>query len=180
MTRIAIVVPLKSFAIGKGRLRGVASLDVDVLSRYLAAGVITAAAPRDVFVVSHSSDVSVFATALGATNLHCETPGLNAAVQFAFDSVRPLYDVVVIAHGDLRNPTGLGSFDPAPGVTVVQDHRATGTTVLAVPTTSEFTFQYGDNSCQLHEIEAKRRGHVVRVVSDSPWRFDIDEPEDLQ
>ena len=180
MSRVAVVVPLKSFAVGKGRLRGIESLNVEELSRQLAAAVIAAAAPRDVYVVGESDDVANFAATLGAQVLRHDHTGLNNAVQYAFDTLRSSYDVIVIVHGDLRNPTGLGAFTPAPGVTIVQDHHQRGTTVLAVPTSSEFTFHYGEHSCHLHAQEARARSLDCHIVTDSPWQFDIDEPEDLQ
>jgi 2-phospho-L-lactate guanylyltransferase (CobY/MobA/RfbA family) len=180
MTRIAVVVPLKSFATGKGRLRTVPDLDVDALSKELAVGVITAALPRDVFVVTDSDDVVTVVSPLGAQILRPLIPGLNEAVHFAFEALRSSYDYLVIAHGDLRDPAGLGSFEPTPGVTIVQDHVGQGTTVLAVPTTSDFTFHYGPESCHRHAHEARLRGLAVRIDTTSPWRFDIDEPEDLQ
>ena len=180
MSRVAVVVPLKSFAVGKGRLRGIESLNVEELSRQLAAAVIAAAAPRDVYVVGESDDVANFAGALGAQVLRHDHTGLNNAVQFAFGALRSSYEVVVIVHGDLRNPTGLGAFTPGPGVTIVQDHHQRGTTVLAVPTSSDFTFHYGENSCHLHAQEARARSLDCHIVTDSPWQFDIDEPEDLQ
>jgi len=180
MTHVAIVVPLKSFATGKGRLRGLAGLDVDALSRQLAVGVILASNPRDVYVVTESDDVENAVSPFGARVLHSPEDGLNNAVQFAFATLRPTYDFVIVAHGDLRDPTGLGSFEPGPGVTIVQDHHGRGTPVLVVPTSSDFTFHYGADSCERHAAEARRRGLEFRIETTSPWRFDIDEPDDLK
>jgi 2-phospho-L-lactate guanylyltransferase len=64
-------------------------------------------------------------------------------------------------------------------VTIVTDHHGTGTNVLALPTGLDFHFSYGANSASLHRREAERLGCPVTTVSDSPWRFDVDEPDDL-
>jgi 2-phospho-L-lactate guanylyltransferase len=82
-------------------------------------------------------------------------------------------------HGDLRSPEGLGSFNPVEGITIVTDHHGRGTNVLALPTGLDFHFAYGSDSAQLHVLEAQRLGIDVTLIKDSPWRFDVDEPSDL-
>jgi 2-phospho-L-lactate guanylyltransferase (CobY/MobA/RfbA family) len=79
----------------------------------------------------------------------------------------------------LRDPAGLGKFDPAPGITVVTDSHRTGTNVLALPTGLDFTFCFGTNSAQAHEREAQRLGIDVHMEFNSPWRYDVDEPDDF-
>jgi len=70
-------------------------------------------------------------------------------------------------------------FEPADGVTIVTDHHGTGTNVLTLPTGLDFHFSYGADSASAHHREAERLGCRVALVTDSPWRFDVDEPEDL-
>jgi 2-phospho-L-lactate guanylyltransferase (CobY/MobA/RfbA family) len=33
---------------------------------------------------------------------------------------------------------------------------------------------------RLHQAEAERLGVLWRVIDDSPWRFDVDDPSDLK
>ncbi len=178
MVGVGIIVPLKSFAHAKSRLRTVAGLDVDRLVEGLARAVVVAARPRETVVATDDDDVARWARGLGAAVV-LAPPGLNAAVGAAYRELGDSVDVTVVAHGDLVDPVGLGGFRPEAGVTVVADHRGTGTTVLAVPAALDFRFSFGPSSRTLHESEAARLGLAWRTVTDSPWRFDVDEPSDL-
>jgi 2-phospho-L-lactate guanylyltransferase (CobY/MobA/RfbA family) len=179
MVRDVVVVPLKAFDVAKDRLRRGGVGEVSTLARQLAEGVVAASAPRHVIVLSESSDVTAFALEHGAEPLVSDTPSLNASVQHAYGVLASRYDRLIVAHGDLRSPAGLGTFDPSDGVTIVTDHLATGTNVLVVPTGLKFHFYYGANSALLHRGEAERLGVACHVVTDSPWRFDVDEPDDI-
>jgi 2-phospho-L-lactate guanylyltransferase len=177
--RHAIVVPLKHFDAAKGRLRLGGIEEVSALARRLAEGVVRSCAPRHVIVLTESDEVSAFATELGAEVLVSDATDLNEAVQHAYEALSERYDHLVVVHGDLRCPDGLGQFDPGPGVTIVADHHGTGTNVLAVPTGVGFRFAYGADSAPRHRREAQRLGLDWRLIADSPWRFDVDEPDDL-
>lgn len=176
----AIVVPLKSFALAKGRLRVGGTTDVNAIVRDLASGVITSAAPRHVIVLCESDDVATFAADAGAEVIQSAAQGLNGAVQLAYAAIGARYERLIVVHGDLRSPTGLGEFDPDEGVTVVADHLGRGTNVLVVPTGFDFRFGYGSDSATFHAAEARRLGLDLHVIYDSPWRFDVDEPGDLE
>jgi 2-phospho-L-lactate guanylyltransferase (CobY/MobA/RfbA family) len=130
-------------------------------------------------VLSESDEITDFATALGCEVLHSEAAGLNDAVQRAYGALESRFERLIIVHGDLRDPDGLGSFNPDDAVTIVTDHHGLGTNVMALPTGLDFHFAYGANSATLHQREAERLGCRVTVVVDSPWRFDVDEPDDL-
>ena len=177
--RHAIVVPLKHFDAAKGRLRLGGIEEVSALARRLAEGVVRSCAPRPVIVLTESDEVSAFATELGVEVLVSDATDLNEAVQRAYEALSARYDQLVVVHGDLRSPGGLGQFDPGLGVTIVADHHGTGTNVLAVPTGVGFRFAYGADSAPRHRREAQRLGLDWRLIADSPWRFDVDEPEDL-
>jgi len=62
------------------------------------------------------------------------------------------------------------------GITIVTDHHGLGTNVMALPTGLDFHFAYGGHSASLHQREAERVGVELTVVTNSPWRFDVDEP----
>jgi 2-phospho-L-lactate guanylyltransferase len=86
---------------------------------------------------------------------------------------------VVVAHGDLAHPSGLGSAEFGEGVTIVPDRHGDGTNVLAVPTDGAFDYAYGQGSAARHAQEAARRGWSVTWWRDSPWGLDVDTPDDL-
>lgn len=180
MTNVAVVVPLKRFDVAKERLRRGGTEEVTALARDLARGVLQNCAPRHVIVLSESPEISGFARENAAEVLESDARTLNEAVQRAYAILSSRYDQLIFVHGDLKHPEGLGSFTPGEGVTIVTDHHQRGTNVLAVPTRTEFRFAYGPDSKTRHHEEAKRVGLSCRVISESPWCFDVDEPDDLE
>jgi 2-phospho-L-lactate guanylyltransferase len=180
MTTEAIVVPLKRFDLAKDRLRQATDLDVTVLAEELARNVIIQSRPRDVIVLSEHPDIVRFANSLGAEVWSSRATSLNEAVQDAYRGLGGRLERLIIVHGDLRHPEGLGDFEPEEGITVVTDHRGEGTNVLVVPTGLDFHFAYGPESRFKHVEQARRLGVPCRVVTDSPWRYDVDEPSDLE
>jgi 2-phospho-L-lactate guanylyltransferase len=173
------VIPLKRFDVAKERLRVDNSLSVTAMAQQLATQVIHACAPRHTIVLSESDPISDFASVLGCEVLRSDATGLNDAVQQAYGALQSRFERLIIVHGDLRHPEGLSSFQPGVGVTIVTDHHGLGTNVMALPTGLDFHFFYGADSASLHREEAERIGCPVTLISDSPWRFDVDEPEDL-
>jgi 2-phospho-L-lactate guanylyltransferase len=179
MMRDAVVIPLKRFDLAKERLRRDGTIEVTALAEALATAVLQSCAPRHVVVLSESDEISDFAAAHGAEVWRSTAGDLNEAVQGAYAALGARFDRLTIAHGDIRSPEGLGQFEPAPGVTIVTDHHGRGTNVLVVPTGLDFRFAYGPDSANLHDREARRLNIACVVVRDSPWRFDVDEPDDL-
>ncbi len=180
MTSHAFVVPLKRFDRAKNRLRLGEVDGVTDLARNLATLVVRSCAPRYVIVLSESSEVSDFARDLDVEVLESDATDLNQAVQNAYDRLGSRFERLIVVHGDLQNPFGLNEFEPEDGVTIVTDYRGRGTNVLAVPTGIDFHFQYGESSAIAHEREAARLGVAWHLITDSPWRFDVDEPADLR
>ena len=179
MEPLAIVVPLKSFAVAKSRLRRGGVSDVDRRSRELAARVIAAALPRDVFIACETSDVVEFAREQRANVILSQATSLNEAVAHSRDVLSADYDRIMVVHGDLSDPTGLGAFDPPTDVVIITDHRGAGTNVLVVPTRAQFHFGFGSDSAAEHLREAQRLDLETITIFDSPWRFDVDEPSDM-
>jgi 2-phospho-L-lactate guanylyltransferase len=177
---LAILVPLKSFDVAKSRLREGGVAKVDELARALAFGVFQASRPRPLFVASESPNVTSFALEYGAEVIESSVTGLNEAVTNAYQQLGGRFQRIVVAHGDIHNPQGLGDFEPRDGVTIITDARRTGTNVLALPTGLDFTFHFGAASAAAHEREAQRLGIQVHMDFNSPWRFDVDEPGDLE
>jgi len=179
VTSQVFVVPLKRFDLAKNRLRLGDVVGVSELARDLATRVIRSCLPQHVIVLSESSGITNFARSLGVEVLESSSANLNEAVQGAYDRLASRFERLVVVHGDLQDPSGLHEFDPADGVTIVTDHHARGTNVLALPTGINFHFHYGASSAIAHEREAMRLGLVTHLITDSPWRFDVDEPADL-
>jgi len=175
-----VVIPLKDFTLAKSRLRVSGHTDTTTVVQQLAEGVLRACAPLPCTVVTESRAVASFAAALGAEVIITTATDLNSAVTEARNVLRSECDQLIVVHGDLRDPHGLGTWSPGPGVTIVTDHHGTGTNVLALDSTLPFTFLYGTNSAQQHEAEARRLDQRVTIVRDSAWSFDVDEITDLE
>ena len=177
--RRVVVVPLRSFDSAKSRLRAAGTSNVASIAEQLARAVLASCKPLPVVVVCETDDIERFAVANGAAVLRSPHTGLNAAVTFAYEHLAHDYHRLAIAHGDLRFPDGLGRFEPTAAVTIVADRHGTGTNVLSLPTGLPFRFHYGPGSARRHAREAERLGLEVVTITDSPWRFDVDVPEDL-
>jgi 2-phospho-L-lactate guanylyltransferase len=178
-TRV-VLVPLKRFDTAKSRLRNALSDgEATELTIRLARGVLEAAQPLPTVVVCDDETVANFARECQADVFLSPSRSLNGSISDAYRSIEH-YDQFIIVHGDLRHPEGLGSFQPPAGVTIITDHHCTGTNVLALPAGLDFHFSYGKDSARAHEHEAVRLGQALHVVTNSPWRFDVDEPGDLE
>ncbi|HUZ39788.1 MAG TPA: hypothetical protein VMU68_00145 [Acidimicrobiales bacterium] len=176
----AIVIPLKRFDLAKERLRVDNAQAITELAKRLATMVIASCKPRHTIVLSESDEISEFAYALECEVVRSDAKDLNGAVQGAYGALLSRFERLIIVHGDLAHPEGLRMFDPGDGVTIVTDHRGLGTNVMSLPTGLDFHFAYGANSALLHQREAERVGCPLTVVTDSPWRYDVDEPSDLE
>lgn len=175
----AIVIPLKEFTRAKHRLRQRSTLDVTSLAEDLARAVLRASLPRPTYVATESESVAEFASAEGAKVLLTRADSLNEAVHSAYEQLGREFTQLTIVHGDLKSPIGLSSYVPRDGVTIFVDHLGHGTNVLSLPTGFDFHFSYGFDSAENHRREAERLGLKVRLERSSPWRFDIDEVDDL-
>ncbi len=182
-----VVVPVKSFRSAKQRLAPV--LDAAArrqLAAELASGVIRAAAPWPVLVVSGDDEVAEFAKSHGAQSIDDPAQGLNAAVRAGVDAVVGLgATLVVIIHADLPFARALPEYLSLEGldpdeVLIVPDRHLAGTNVLAIPVPCRFEFHYGPGSHQLHRHEAERNGLHVVERRDQRLSLDIDTPVDLQ
>lgn len=180
MEPLAIVIPLRDFADGKSRLRHAGVSDVEQRIEELATGVINASHPRPTYVACESSRVAAFARVRGARVILSDVHDLNAAVTNAHGILAKDFRTIVIVLGDLRNPAGLGAYEPPAPVSIVADHHGTGTNVLAVPGGVEFVYSFGPDSARHHAEEAARLGLSCHVTYDSEWAYDVDEIEDLR
>jgi 2-phospho-L-lactate guanylyltransferase len=181
--RAGVVLPIRSFLLGKARLAS--ELDdagrAD-LGRRLADRVADAAAPYPVVVVTSAPEVQEWAAHRQFALL--EDPGsLDAAARSGQAQLAAMgLARVVIAHADLaraRSLTRLADDGARPIAALVPCHRDDGTNVLAVPSETPFEFAYGRGSFRRHLAEARRLGLAARVVRDPDLAFDVDVPDDL-
>jgi 2-phospho-L-lactate guanylyltransferase len=178
-----IVVPLRSFTLGKARLAEVLSArQREALARSMAECVVNAAASRPVVVVSSATEVVAWARDHGCDVV--DDPGsLDAAAAagqlWARDRGLARYAVV---HADLplaRSLDAVVGDGDTPVAVIVPDHRDDGTPVISLPTEVSFTFAYGPGSAARHVEEARRRSLTVRIVRDQALGFDVDLAADL-
>lgn len=176
-----VLVPVKSFHEAKLRLApALPAPERAALARSMAAKVLAAAAPLDVWVVCDDAEVAAWADGEGASVLLRPGRGLNGAVA---DGVAHLdaqgFDQVVVAHADLPLATTLSFLADTAGVTLVPDRHEDGTNVACVPAAAGFVWAYGAGSFARHCAEAERLGLDLRIVRDVPLGWDVDVPADL-
>jgi 2-phospho-L-lactate guanylyltransferase len=179
--RAAVVVPVKSFDLAKGRLAGILGpRERARLARHMASRVLAASGGLPAWVVCESPGVAAWAVAEDAGVIWRPRRSLSSAVAAAVEFLAAEgFDQAIVAHGDLPLATDLawvGAFD---GVTLVPDRRGDGTNVLSVPTGARFGFAYGPGSAARHRAEAERLGLALRVTEDEQLGWDVDTPEDL-
>lgn len=178
-----IVVPLRSFSLGKARLadRLDATARAD-LARTMADRVVDAAGPRPIVVVSSAPEVLEWAAQRRIATVD-DPASLDAAADAGREWVRARRLArVVVVHADLPLVTTLDtvtSGGDAPVVVAVPCHRHDGTPVLAIPSDVPFRFSYGPGSFERHRAEAERLGLELRVLDDPALAFDVDVPDDL-
>ena len=179
--RLAVVIPVKSFTVAKGRLADVLSpADREVLARQCADTVVKAAAPARAYVVCNDESISEWARAAGATVVRQTTPGLNGAVHDGWDAaVSDGADHIVIAHADLPLAASFVHVPRGGSVSVVPDRHRDGTNVMSLPAGAQFDLHYGPGSFAAHAAEAQRRGLEFVVIEDGDLALDLDTADDL-
>ena len=179
---VAVVVPIKSFRLAKGRLAQVLSeAEREQLARANASRVAHAAAGCALFVVCDDEAVADWAAGFKARVVHASEPGLNAA---AHAGRRAAADAgaarVIVVHSDLPLAEALRPLaDIVADVVVVPDRHHDGTNALVVPARGDFDFCYGPGSAALHEAQAAYRGLTCAVVTRTDLALDLDTPDDL-
>ena len=179
---LAVIVPVKSFALAKGRLAGAMSdPDREALARSCAAGVVAAASPHTVYVVCDDDGIADWATGLGARTVRQTSPGLNGAVHDGWMRARADgFDHILVAHADLPLARSFAHVPRDGEVTLVPDRRNDGTNVLAFPAGCDLVLRYGPASFFAHLEEAVSRGMPHHVVHDDDLSLDLDTIDDLE
>jgi 2-phospho-L-lactate guanylyltransferase (CobY/MobA/RfbA family) len=175
------LIPLRAWSSSKQRLRS--SLfrrgRQRTRSRTLL-GVAAASAGLPTIVVSDDHDVHAELRAL-APSLEIIAPGrhgLDESLQVTFEQIRDRCRHVLVAHGDIWQPEPFAVLCDDDGVTICVDRHDSGTNVLRIPTSADWTFRYGPNSAHLHRAQAQRLGLHVHWREHSAWSLDVDTAED--
>jgi 2-phospho-L-lactate/phosphoenolpyruvate guanylyltransferase len=176
---VALLVPIKAFALAKQRLSPVLTApERSELARWLAERVVRAARHVPVYVVCDDQSVRLWADGVGASVLWTAQRGLNGAVNDGVGAItRAGYDHVIVAHADLALPEGLIDTVRSGFATFVPDRRRDGTNVMAFPTAMPIEASYGPGSFVRHCTAALRQPNEVRP--DTHLSLDLDAPSDL-
>lgn len=181
---VAVVIPVKAFAVAKVRLAPALSpAERAALARSMATGVVGAAGDLPVTVVCDDDEVASWATALGVEVAWTPGLGLDGAVAAGVAHVAAAGAVwAMVAHADLplaRDLAHLVPDDLGGSAVLVPDRHRDGSNVVGVPAGSGFGFAYGPGSFGRHHAEALRCGLTVEVRDDPHLGWDIDRPADL-
>lgn len=179
--RVAVVIPVKAFGLAKGRLAGTLSpAEREHLSRSCAERVVTSAHPWPVYVVCDDDSVAQWARRHGAEPVHCETPGLDAAVDAGRRAAASGGAThVVIAHADLPLARSLSHVPRDGAVSVVPDRHRDGTNVMSMPVDAPMTTAYGPGSFDNHVALARAAGLSCEIIDDPDLALDLDTVDDL-
>lgn len=180
---LAVVIPVKSFDLAKGRLaESLTPEQRATFAKEMATGVLNAAHQLPKWVVCGDKTVAAWALENSAGVIWNAPTGLNSAASAGLDwCASEGYARVLVAHGDLplaRDLTWLA--DQPEDVVVVTDRRNDGTNVMIVPTGVGFEFQYGPGSAAKHCAQAAALGLSHALVRDHELGWDVDLPEDLE
>jgi 2-phospho-L-lactate guanylyltransferase len=177
----AVLVPIKSFRAAKRRLAPtVDAAERARIARWLAEGVLAAAAPLAVFVACDDDEVAEWAEARRASVLWGPGLGLNGAIDQGVEMIAGKgYDHVTIAHGDLPLPSAIRGIARDGHVVIVPDRRRDGTNVLSRPCAVRIPAAYGRNSFDHHLRAALASGAPITVRRDPELSIDVDTIGDL-
>ena len=179
-----VVIPVRSFVLGKVRLADVLDESARAeLGATMANRVVDAVGDRPCTIVSNAVEVRAWAAGRGLEVL--DDPGsLDGAAAAGRDwALAHGCDRYAVVHADLPRIKTLDDVlrdGPEPVAVIVADHRGDGTPVLTLPSATPFTFAYGPGSAARHVAEAERRGLIIRRVDDPDLAFDVDLPADLE
>ena len=179
--KVAVLVPVKSFAEAKLRLAPAMSAEARRhLAREMATHVLAATGSLPVAVVCDDVEVATWARDHHALVVWEPERGLNRAVEAGVERLAAEgVERVIVAHADLAYASALAWVGDFTGVTLVPDQHDNGTNVIGVPARSGFTFSYGPGSFARHRAEARRLELPLRVVRATDLARDVDLPSDL-
>jgi len=180
--RVAVIIPVKSFTVAKGRLSDtLTSEQRQELAQTCAESVIAAARPLHTYVACSDDSVATWARSHDAQVVHCPTPGLDAAVaESRLAAQRDGFTHVIVAHADLPLAETFEHVAQEGTVSAVSDRHRDGTNVLSFPLNSTFTTAYGPGSFDNHQQLAAAAGLPFVVIHDENLELDLDTADDLE
>jgi 2-phospho-L-lactate guanylyltransferase len=193
MTRLAIVIPVKSLLRGKSRLAGVLSpwdryaLNLRLL-RHTFAEVSALTDIADIHVVSSAADVLAEAAQRGfKACAESEPCTLNKAVALgALQAITAGATEVMVLPIDLpwlsaqRIRQVIDEFHAGSDVMIITDHVGDGSNLLLWRPIETARFHYGPGSAARHVEVASELGLRVTLRQDRHLSFDLDQPRDLE
>lgn len=179
--RVAVVIPVKSFTLAKGRLSDTLTpAERETLATECATTVLRAASPLPAYVVCSDPVVAEWATSHGAHVVQCLTPGLDVAVAAGRDAAHADgCDHIVVAHADLPLARSFEHVAREGIVTMITDRHSDGTNVLSFPIASDFSTAYGPGSFENHKQIAANAHLHFEVLHDPDLELDLDTADDL-
>jgi 2-phospho-L-lactate guanylyltransferase len=179
--RVAVVIPVKSFTLAKGRLSDTLTpAERETLATECATTVLRAASPLPAYVVCSDPVVAEWATSHGAHVVQCLTPGLDVAVAAGRDAAHADgCDHIVVAHADLPLARSFEHIAREGIVTMITDRHSDGTNVLSFPIASDFSTAYGPGSFENHKQIATNAHLHFEVLHDPDLELDLDTADDL-
>lgn len=178
--RQTVVIPVKSFTMGKRRLAGVADADTRAtLGRALAGHVATTvtAAELSPLVVTADPEVMQWAAEAGYASLEDPGAGLDTAVAAGVAWVRQASETWIVLHSDLPLigvEDILALVDTVRrGESIISPSADGGTS--AIGGTETISFSYGVSSFHRHLARLSR----PRVLARQGLLLDVDSPADL-
>lgn len=183
------IIPLKSPALGKTRLAGV----LEPYKRYELVRSMALHVAHTALQSPHLARICILGTLPAGIDpqiAHITEQGnsLNSSLQMCLHNIdKRECSRLLILHADLpqltlANITALADL-PQNTLGIAPDKNATGTNALSLPTaaaqSSYFHFQFGLDSCALHQAEAARCGISISLIQHPTLAFDVDVPNDL-
>jgi 2-phospho-L-lactate/phosphoenolpyruvate guanylyltransferase len=188
-----IIIPCKSFAVGKSRLSAVLSPESrNALCRSFLVNTVAVAhklaASDHIRIVSSDSDVASVASQLGVNCDGENDRDLNSALTSSVAKIvagglesRGRNILILPIDLTLNMPAAIAPVIAArANIVIVPDRLDQGTNVLRLDgnVARNFRFQYGENSFSKHRAEAQRLGLTVEILRDPMLCFDVDTPAD--
>jgi 2-phospho-L-lactate guanylyltransferase len=179
---VAVLVPVKGFAVAKARLADVLDAPARAhLARTMADRVLAAAGGLPVTVACDDDEVAAWAESRGAEVTWTQGLDLDGAVTRGIEGLRAAgVRRAIVAHADLPRAADLTVAAGPTGVVAVPDRHDDGTNVLGVPTDAGFVFAYGPGSFARHCAESARLGLPLTVLRPADLTWDVDVPADLE
>lgn len=188
------IIPVKSLQLTKSRLTAVLTAQQrSQLTQHLLGRVLNILndhqAISKIVVVSRDETVQALARPLAAITLaEPAQAGLNEAIH---SGVRLAFmakaERVLVLPSDLPSLTlaevdlVCGTAVPSPNNLIIcPDRHEQGTNALLLPPDRNFQFQFGSNSFNHHQQEAKRCHLRTTIIRSPGWQFDLDTLEDWQ